>query len=135
MPFTTVGGNLAVSYLFSAAAVTRPTVWYISLHTADPGLTGANELTTGNAPGYVRVADTITVTGLSATNSAALTFGPASAAWAAATHMCVWDASTGGRPLLTGQLLKTDLSGPNTVTLGTGDTANFSPSSLTFTLT
>lgn len=134
MPFTSVGSNLAVSYLFSVAAVTRPASWFVSLHSADPGLTGTNELTSANSPGYARQADTITVTANSATNSSAISFGPATAAWTAATHMSVWDASTAGRPLLTGQLLKTDLSGPNTVTLGVGDTANFGASALTFSL-
>ena len=42
MAFSTYGGNLALDWLLSNASVTRPTAWYVSLHTADPGLTGAS---------------------------------------------------------------------------------------------
>ncbi len=38
-----------------AEAPTRPNAWYISLHTGDPGESGANELSSGtNKAGYAR---------------------------------------------------------------------------------
>ena len=54
MAFSTYGGNLVLDWLLSNASVTRPTAWYVSLHTADPGLTGASEVTTGVDSDYVR---------------------------------------------------------------------------------
>lgn len=81
-----------------------PASFHISLHSADPGATGASELT-GN--GYARVAVTTAVGSWSVpatngavrqiTNAAAVAFPAATtAAWAAATHFGIWDAATIG---------------------------------------
>jgi hypothetical protein len=67
---------------------------HASLHTADPGTTGANEVT-GGSPAYARVAITWTAgasDGVYTTNT--LTFNlPASTA---VTHVGLWSAITGG---------------------------------------
>lgn len=141
MPFTTSGGRLAIDYLFSTSALTRPTGWYISLHTADPGVTGANELTSAAAPGYARQVATLAAGAVAGSAAAVVTtsglaFGPAgSGGWPTVTHAAVWDAATGGRPLMTGVMQKTDLSGPNPVTLGVGDSTTFAAGALTFSVT
>jgi hypothetical protein len=67
---------------------------YVSLHSADPGTTGASELT-GN--GYARQAITFPTTATQAIhNSALITFGPASADWMAATYYGLWSAVSAG---------------------------------------
>ena len=83
---------------------TNPANFYISLHSADPGLTGASELS-GN--GYARVAVSPVAGSWSApatnggvreiANAAAITFPAATGSnWAAATHFGIWDAATTG---------------------------------------
>lgn len=69
---------------------------FISLHTADPGLTGASEVS-GNA--YARVASPgfiAAVLGVS-TNGALVTFpAPTPANWGTVTYAGIWDAATVG---------------------------------------
>ena len=48
MPISTYAGNLVLDWLLSTAAATRPTTWSLSLHTADPGLTGTDEVLVWN---------------------------------------------------------------------------------------
>ncbi len=112
---------------FRGTAYTDYATHYISLHSADPALTGANELT-GN--GYARVAVTANTSNWSApatngsvreiSNAAAITFPAATgSAWAAATHFGIWSASTTGN-FLRGAALAASK------TVGVGDTASFS---------
>lgn len=68
---------------------------YFSLHTASPGLTGANEIA-GNAYARTALAMAADVNGAGA-SSASVTFpAPAPAAWGTATHWGVWDSAAGG---------------------------------------
>jgi len=69
---------------------------YASLHSADPGLTGANEL--ANSNGYARVAANFGAAGSGIMeNDGVVTFGPATpAGWSAATHLGIWDSGTYG---------------------------------------
>lgn len=68
---------------------------YFSLHSAAPGLAGANEIA-GNAYARVALAMAADVNGAGA-SSAVVTFpAPNPAAWADATHWGVWDALVGG---------------------------------------
>lgn len=97
---------------------TAPTTVYVSLHSGDPGDTGASELSTGtgsyarasittdtnnstntqfNAKGTSGAASTIT-------NKATITFPTATANWAAATFFGIWDASTAGNLIFTGTI-------------------------------
>lgn len=70
-------------------------VTHISLHSADPSTTGANELT-GNA--YARAAATFAAAGADniAENSGDISFPEATGAWSEATHVGLWTASSGG---------------------------------------
>lgn len=103
-----------IEHVFRGVAYTVPPKTYISLHTADPGETGANEVGTGAFPSYVR--------------QDAAKGGAQSAAWSAqvggqvknalqllwaafdgaapltVTHFSVWDASTGGNCLVSAAL-------------------------------
>lgn len=70
--------------------------FYVSLHTADPGTTGANELT-GNAYARQGTVSYATAASRAKASDAPLTFGPATpAGWPAATHFGLWSASSGG---------------------------------------
>ena len=110
----------------NTAYPTIPANYYFSLHSADPGATGASELS-GN--GYARVAVAPGTGSWSApatngavreiSNSAAITFPTATGSdWTAATHFGVWDASTVGN-FFRGSALT------NSKTVQVGDTASF----------
>lgn len=72
----------------------RPTAWYLGLFTAAPGEAGGGTELSGNA--YARQAITFTVSGDTASNSAALEFPAATANWGTITHVAVFDALTVG---------------------------------------
>lgn len=90
---------------------------YLSLHTADPGATGANEVTGGS---YARLACAITVTNKTATNDAAEDFTGMPAA--TVTHVGIWSASSGGTFRFGGALTSSQavLAG-QTFTIAAGD--------------
>lgn len=89
----TVIDGIVNAFLRNTALAYTP---YMSLHSGDPGTTGANELT-GN--GYGRVAPTFG-TGAAAkavANTAPCDLGPATGSnWAAATYLGCWSATTNG---------------------------------------
>jgi hypothetical protein len=103
------------------------TTAYVSLHTADPGDTGANEISGG---GYARQGPiTFANAGSNptvASNSAILTFAAASASWGTITHFGVWSAATAGVFRGSGALTT-----PKPV--NSGDTARFAANALTIT--
>ena len=99
MPFTTPGLNALVSGLIAAG--TR-----ISLHTADPGTTGASEVTGGT---YARVA---TTWGSPASGSAAGSEVSLNVpAGTTVTHWGLWSAATGGTFLFGGALAAAEAFG------------------------
>ena len=70
---------------------------FVSLHTADPGNTGASELATG---AYARQAATFTQSGNNPTiaaNSGIIQYPVATASWGTITHFGIWSAVTGGQ--------------------------------------
>jgi hypothetical protein len=99
--------NLALSWLLTNGAATRPTAWYVSLHQSN------NTELSGN--GYSRQATDWDAAASGATaNTDAVTFGPATGSdWAAAAKWGVYDASTSGN-----QLWLDDLAAARTVTVG-----------------
>jgi len=69
---------------------------FVSLHTADPGNTGASEVSGG---AYARQSVTFVQTGANPTvaaNNAVVEFPVATANWGTLTHFGVWSAATGG---------------------------------------
>lgn len=94
----------------------RPANTYLSLHHADPGLTGANEY---NGGGYSRT-NAISwdeVFGLPRVeNGNTLTFGSADPDWGGPgpiTHMGIWDSSAGGTYIIGGPINGPPLAKPN----------------------
>jgi hypothetical protein len=107
---TTYGQDLALNYLFNTEALTRPTGWFVALHTGDPGADGtANEVSTGVDADYVRktIALGSEANGQVASSSeVAWTVNSASAGYTV-THASIWTAESGGSPLVKSALLAT----------------------------
>jgi hypothetical protein len=105
--------------------VTRPTAWYIGLFTSDPGeAQGGTEVSGGS---YVREAVTFTVSGDTATNSAAIEWPVATANWGTITHIAVYDALTGGNQIAYAPLT-------NAKTIASGDVIRVPANDLDITL-
>ena len=99
---------------------------YVSLHTADPVLTGANELS-GN--GYARQSCAFSNAGSEptvASNSAIVTYPTATGNWGTVTHFGVWDAVSAGNYRGSGALTASKA-------VNSGDTARFAAGALTIT--
>ena len=97
MSFSNSFETTVLNWAFTGNAATRPTAWYIALFTTDPGeASGGTEVSGG---GYVRQSAAFTVTGDTATNSAAIEFPEATASYGTVTHIAVMDASTAGNQI------------------------------------
>lgn len=102
-------------FLRGVAAPTPPTTVFVSLHTADPGLAGANEVTVGVWPGYVRkdLAQGAAIATAFAAADAKVTTNSKQMLWdgmdgpddVTVTHFAIWSAATGGNLLHFGPLL------------------------------
>jgi hypothetical protein len=124
---TLVGEQLALDYLFTASAVTRPTTWFVALHTGANGGAGAANEIVGN--GYARQAVTFTRSTNVASNSTLGTFGPnVTSSWGTVTDVTIWDAVTAGRCLAQG-------TATASVAYSVGDSATIAISALSITLT
>ena len=119
--------NLALEYLLTTETnITRPTAWYIGLHTADVTDAGTGTEVSGNA--YARKAATFTVTTDTASNGSTITFDAASGGdWGTITHIGVWDALSGGNLLFHGAVTTSK-------TIEDGDTFQISSGNLDITL-
>jgi hypothetical protein len=98
--------NALIAWLLdNAAAATRPTAWYVSLHTGSPGETGASNELSGNGYARQEVTGGFTISTNTATNGGLLTFGPnTSSNWGTVSHVGVWDAVSAGNCLVKGAL-------------------------------
>jgi len=99
-----------INLIFSAAAFTAPTTLYVSLHTASPGGTGANEVGGGS---YARQVVTFTNStgGAGAVeNETEMEF---TMPLVSVSHFAIWDAATAGNSVWQGELRD---SGGNPVT-------------------
>ena len=101
MSLTNAFETHTLQYLLTTDSVTRPTSWYIGLFTSDPTDTGSAGTEVSTGTGYARTAVTFTVTGDTASNSAAVEFPAASGGnWGTISHIGVMDASTGGNMIV-----------------------------------
>lgn len=106
MTTSTYAGNAILDLFLRGVAVTPPSQVYISLHTGDPGASGANEVTTSAWPSYARqnaAQGGAISTGFSAAAAKAtsnlkqlLYAANDGAAQVVVTHFGIWDAATGG---------------------------------------
>jgi hypothetical protein len=112
MPASTYLGNMTLEAVLRGGAFTIPARVYVSLHTADPGPTGLNEVTLAAWPSYARkdpAGGAAINTGFdpvaakTTKNAKILNYGGNDgAADVTVTHAAVWDALTGGNMLVYG---------------------------------
>lgn len=92
MALSTYIGNKIIDAIVNATTLTGITSVYVSLHTGDPGLTGASEVTGGS---YIRkVASFEAGASKASQNDAVIEF--ASMPAATVTHIGLWDAESAG---------------------------------------
>lgn len=128
MGFTDTVRNNWLKTIFNATNYTANTNIYISLHTGDPGTTGANEATGGS---YARVNGTgkfATPSGGSTSNNDVLQFPTATANWGNVGWVGTSTASSAGTFLGGGALFSAK-------DIDTGDTASFASGTLTGSIT
>lgn len=85
-----------LTWLLTGDAVTRPSSFYVALFTSNPAedASGTEVSTSGTA--YARQSVTFSVSGNTATNTAAIEFPTATASYGTVTHVGVFDASSAG---------------------------------------
>lgn len=112
MPASTYLGNMVLDSVLRGTAFTVPARVWVSLHTADPGVAGANEMSLAAWPNYKRqdpaaaaaMSSGFDVPAAKTTKNAKVMNwggmdGPADVT---VTHAAVWDALTGGNMLVYG---------------------------------
>jgi hypothetical protein len=105
--FTNDGENLLLNWMFTTGSPTRPTAWFVGLHTGDPGETGAsNEVLVGSDSAYIRQAVTMgaATTGTSASTTQVVYTPAVAAGTYDVTHASIWTAATAGTCLIKGAL-------------------------------
>jgi hypothetical protein len=103
----------------------RPTAWYLALYTVAPTDTGGGTEVSGTA--YVRKAATFTVSGNTASNSAAVEWPTAGGSWGTVVAVGVFDALSGGNLIAYGALTTNK-------TIDTGDVFRIPAGDLDITL-
>lgn len=86
-----------LDFAFTNGTATRPTAWYLALYTAAPSDTGGGTEVSGG--GYARQSVTFSVSGDTASNTAAIEYPTATSSYGTVTHVGVFDASSGGNLL------------------------------------
>lgn len=120
--------NSLVNALVRQTNYTAPTAVYASLHTADPGDTGASE---ANYTSYARIVCTTLFAAASSgssTTNATITFVTSSGGSNTVSFCGLWDAVTAGNWLGGGALTANK-------TIASGDTASFATGNLTVSIT
>jgi len=124
MAFTTATANKILDKILTNTDFTPATTIYVSLHTGDPGDTGASEVTGG---GYSRQAAAFESAATKHTqNSGEISFSNMPAALV--THLGLWGASSGGVFWWGGALTASK-------NVGDGDTLKIASGDLDVTLT
>ena len=104
MPMSAALSQDILKYNFTSDAVlARPTAWFVSQHIANPGRTGANEVSGATDAAYARKAVSFAVTDTDtdgiyeAKNTADVVMNAAGVgASYEVTHLGIWTAATGG---------------------------------------
>ena len=96
MSFSDTFETHVLNYVFTATSVTHPTAWYLALFTSNPAddASGTEVSTSGTA--YARQSASFTVSGDTASNSAAIEFPTATASFGTVSHVAVFDAASSG---------------------------------------
>jgi len=107
MSFANYWENAILDHVFGKSSYSAPSNIYVGLSTADP-LDDASALAEPSGNNYARVstapADWNAASAGSITNASTITFPQASGAWGTVTHICLFDAASGGNLLASGLL-------------------------------
>jgi hypothetical protein len=114
-----------LDHVFANNAYASPSAVYVSLHTANPDEDASGAEVSGG--GYARQAGSFTVSGNTATTSAAIEYPTATADYGTVTHVGIWDASTSGNMLAYAALTASK-------TISTGDVFRIPTGDLDITL-
>lgn len=109
MSLSNYAETLALNFLFNTQTATRPTSWYIALHTADPTDTGTVGEVSTSGTAYARQAITFgAASGTTPTqslNTNTVTYAAATGSgFGIVTYCSIWDAASGGNCIATGAL-------------------------------
>ena len=106
---------------FNNTAFTGAATLYVSLHTADPGETGATAELSGS--GYSRQSCAFgSPSSGSVANTGAVAFTASGGDWGTVTHFAVWDASTNGNCYGSGSLaVSRSVTDGDSITFAIGD--------------
>ena len=85
-----------LDHVFGGNAYTAPGTMYLALFTAAPGEAGGGTEVSTSGTAYARQSVAFTVSGNTASNSAAVEFPTATASYGTVSHVGVFDASTSG---------------------------------------
>ena len=97
MSFSSYLETELLDHVFAGNAYASPAAVYVGLFTAAPGETGGGTEVSGGS--YVRKAGSFSVSGNTATTSAAIEWPTATASWGTITSIGIYDASSGGNLL------------------------------------
>jgi hypothetical protein len=86
-----------LDHVFAGNAYTSPSAVYVGLFTSSPSEDGSGTEVSGGS--YVRKEGSFTVSGNTATTSAAIEWPTATASWGTITHIGIYDASSSGNLL------------------------------------
>ena len=115
-----------LNHVFGGSSYTAPSTLYVALYTAAPSDTGGGTEVSGGA--YARQTGTFTVSGGTASNTAAIEYATATADYGTVVAVGVFDASSSGNLLAYGTLTTSK-------SVSTGDVFRFNASALAITLT
>ena len=86
-----------LDHVFAGNAYSAPAAVYVGLFTTNPDEDGSGTEVSGGS--YARQAGSFTVSGNTATTTAAIEFPTATATWGTITHIGIYDASSAGNLL------------------------------------
>jgi hypothetical protein len=115
-----------LGHVFGGAAYTAPGTLHVALYTAAPSDSGGGTEVTGGA--YARQTSAFTVSGATASNTAAIEYATATADYGTVVAMGVFDAATSGNLLAYGTLTTSK-------SVSSGDVFRFNASAIDITLT
>jgi hypothetical protein len=120
MSFSNYLETKVLDHVFSNTAYTSPSAVYVALFTTDPAEDGSGTEVSGG--GYARQAGSFSVTGNTATTTAAIEYPTATADYGVVTHVGIYDASTAGNLLAYAALTASkNISSGDVFRIPTGD--------------
>lgn len=120
MSFSNYLETKVLDHVFSNTAYTSPAAVYVALFTTDPAEDGSGTEVSGG--GYARQAGSFSVTGNTATTTAAIEYPTATADYGLVTHVGIYDASTAGNLLAYAALTASkNISSGDVFRIPTGD--------------